>query len=856
MASDNHQSSRSKVIRQLVEEYYNAQPQDQILLREIISKVYAQALRDTDDISDITLKVQFGDLQKIASSGDFESNALAVTGAFVDPIVKPIQEAGDAIKSRSPDLGKEFAFAMTAPVVDLMINPNKNIELVQNAAAGAGHMLENAWEFSARELGFPTDEERKRLAEIYELPYQNRLKALHGETLKDTATMVSIGSAPGLFVNEINAAKVSISAADKTIYVLDQLPATFQKLAPAMISGPTETSIPTFPALMASKASALAPRAQSSGLSSHAAEANENLTLNLSASLQDKLMQVKLPPISVQLENDVTHHIPVTLHIRPEHMIDMTTGQQRDWSGLNKALIPMLTDRTKPENLSHKLNAIKHVEIYFTGDAKFSETYRNGNRRLGDERVSVVVHGHNPTYKNFDHAPMVAAVYPNANIRRPGDIYFNPQMPDQNLTITHGSRHNLPNGLAVLEKELEKLSLMHANLHQLQQSDADEVRLNHLKNRAGLQQQIINSIKESTLDYPDGVKHSLKAPPVLKGEDKPDIKIIEAAETDARTEHIKIDSRGLPIGLLPAGNDLKTIIIGSHDNVPITLTYPAGMDEPDYLKIAVTANGLDLVDPHSRINMISQSALANEVADFVYSHGGTGHGADRSLKPAARESIEAIHLIYLGSRNAKDIDHIGENRYGITVSDDRFLAVAEMKGFDGSPIKPITFKGNLHQPGTYMYDRLAASNQINSETTPFYLTGGRHSAAKIQEALLAEMDTLAKNVQFYNGGDISRVRHEVDFKPPSPNHGQQALNVRRYAELESVLNKFLLIADRYRMVDAVKVGEAAVPANMSQAHDVLGQPGNLSEHAQDIISLKIQENAAKQLVESRQSLDR
>lgn len=181
MASDNHQSSRSKVIRQLVEEYYNAQPQDQILLREIISKVYAQALRDTDDISDITLKVQFGDLQKIASSGDFESNALAVTGAFVDPIVKPIQEAGDAIKSRSPDLGKEFAFAMTAPVVDLMINPNKNIELVQNAAAGAGHMLENAWEFSARELGFPTDEERKRLAEIYELPYQNRLKALHGK---------------------------------------------------------------------------------------------------------------------------------------------------------------------------------------------------------------------------------------------------------------------------------------------------------------------------------------------------------------------------------------------------------------------------------------------------------------------------------------------------------------------------------------------------------------------------------------------------------------------------------------------------------------------------------------------------
>ena len=256
MAKDNYQITRSEIVRQLVEQYRHAQPPDQAALREVIAKVYAQALRDTDNISDITLKVQFGDLQEIASSGDFDSNAVAVAKALAEPIVSPIQEAGNALKNSPPVSGREFALTMTAPVVDLVMNPLRNIERAQKVVAVAGNVVEDAWEFGARELGFPTDKERLRLAEIYDLPYEARLKALHGVTLKDTATMVSIGSAPGLLANEINVTNELLTA-KRALGGLGQLSVPINSLMPALITGSAETDAQNIPALMASKAIAL-----------------------------------------------------------------------------------------------------------------------------------------------------------------------------------------------------------------------------------------------------------------------------------------------------------------------------------------------------------------------------------------------------------------------------------------------------------------------------------------------------------------------------------------------------------------------------------------------------------------------
>lgn len=803
MASDDNQTARYEMIRQLVEQYRHAQPPDQAALREVIAKVYAQALRDTENISDIALKAEFGELQRIASSGDFSNNAFAVTEALVEPIISPIQKMSNALTKRPANPAADLAMTMTAPVVNLMMNPDNNIEFVQEIAAIAGGMVKNAYEFGARELGFPTDNERCRLAEVYDLPYQSRLKALHGETLNDTATMVSIGSAPGLFAKELNVAE-SLNAAKGAISSFSQLPAPLGHQMPALISGPAETASSMHPAVLMSSAAALPSKTRHRFLPAPLT-ANQNLVMHLPAAAAGKLEEIKLEPIFVQLDNGNVHKIPVTLHIHTQHRLDSATGQARDWTRLGNALIPMLTEKTRPENVAHKLQAIRNIDIYFNGGRMLTENYRVANTQTGDERISVVVHGHNPTYKNFDNKPIVAAVYPNANVRRPGDKFFRPENPDQALAVTFNSKYNLPNGLAVLQQESERLTAMRDNLQQNLKSTADKERLQYLTTQADIQQQIIDRIKESTHGYPDGAR-KVVVKPVEKN--LPEQRIVTAGNVAADTQ--MPNPGNLSKSLLAVGADIKTVELGRHGNVPVTVTYHAEMDRSDYLKVAVTANGLDLVDPRTRINMLPKQELMQEIVSLVHLHGGSGHGSDRSMSPAAQDSITAIHLIDLGTRVAKDIDHVGENRYGITVTDNRVLVIAQMKGYDGQPITPVTFMGNLHTNDSYIYNKLAESDKLDPQTTPFFLTGGRHSVARIQASLADELVTLANNVKFYSGGDIPHARHEADFKPPAPNRAQQALNVRRYNEIAVTLDQFLMLANQHR---------SQVSENIAAMHD-------------------------------------
>lgn len=265
MANQNDQVSRLEMIEQLVKEYREALPPDQPAWREVIAKVYAQALRDTDQVSDIALKEEFAELRNIASSGDFETNAEAVASSIAQPMMDSARNAKDAVKNRLPDPALEMPLSMSANFVDLVENPGRNLERTQHAAAMVGGMLNNAWQFGARELGFPTDGERNRLAEIYELPYEERLKKLHAETLHDTATMVSIGSAPGMFAGKINAARATLgSAAQTTLSDLSRLTAQAGDLKPALVTGPVEVGSSNMPAVMASKAVAQRPVAQPS----------------------------------------------------------------------------------------------------------------------------------------------------------------------------------------------------------------------------------------------------------------------------------------------------------------------------------------------------------------------------------------------------------------------------------------------------------------------------------------------------------------------------------------------------------------------------------------------------------------
>lgn len=181
-------------INTIIEGYYangeNAQ------WREVASFVYANALRD-EEISLIELKAQFEPLQKISVSAGLVENSQATGRAIAQPFVDGAKALQD---------GRALA-SVAATVIKLADNPLANVNGVWS---GVQSTTVAAYQLAQHSTGMLTMDERQRLAAMYDLPHEQRIQALHGVTLNDTAAMVSVGSLPGLFPNAMTKARIVV----------------------------------------------------------------------------------------------------------------------------------------------------------------------------------------------------------------------------------------------------------------------------------------------------------------------------------------------------------------------------------------------------------------------------------------------------------------------------------------------------------------------------------------------------------------------------------------------------------------------------------------------------------------------
>lgn len=179
--------------------------------REVASLVYANALRDKE-ISALTLKTQFEPLQRIASSAGFTENSTAFAKAITQPVIDGAAALHD---------GHAWS-ALVGKVVNLVEDPYANIK---SAWRGVQAIGDSAARLTEHATGFISQEERLRLAALYDLPYEKRIQALHGVALQDTVAMVSVGSLPGILPNALTKAKLIANDASATLVKeLDHLP--------------------------------------------------------------------------------------------------------------------------------------------------------------------------------------------------------------------------------------------------------------------------------------------------------------------------------------------------------------------------------------------------------------------------------------------------------------------------------------------------------------------------------------------------------------------------------------------------------------------------------------------------------
>lgn len=177
--------------------YYEGTQPQHAKWREVASFVYANALRDLN-ISSLALKTTFEPLQKIAASANFSTNAKAVTNALTQPFVNGADSLHEG--------GVLSTWAQAA--IKLANDPFSNIK---GAWSGVKATREATTHLAEHATGIMSLEERNRLAEIYDLPFEQRIQALHGVTLTDTAAMVSVGSLPGLLPNALTKAKAAMN---------------------------------------------------------------------------------------------------------------------------------------------------------------------------------------------------------------------------------------------------------------------------------------------------------------------------------------------------------------------------------------------------------------------------------------------------------------------------------------------------------------------------------------------------------------------------------------------------------------------------------------------------------------------
>lgn len=184
-------------IQRIVTAYRESDDTQRPRWREIAAYIYANALRD-EDISPIELHTAFKPLERIASSAGFMENAEAVGRAMA----QPVEEAVTAART-----GR----AWTATALHLLRMQHEPFYPWQQLEKGFKATATSIEQWAEHATGAWSMEARERLARVYELPHAQRLQALHGITLHDTATMVGIGTLPGLLPKSGVAAEAAMA---------------------------------------------------------------------------------------------------------------------------------------------------------------------------------------------------------------------------------------------------------------------------------------------------------------------------------------------------------------------------------------------------------------------------------------------------------------------------------------------------------------------------------------------------------------------------------------------------------------------------------------------------------------------
>lgn len=185
-------------IQRIVTAYHESDDTQRPQWREIVSYVYANALRN-EDISLTELHTAFKPLERIASSAGFMENAEAVSRAMM----QPLEDAVTAARTGE---------AWTATALHLMRMQDEPLYPWHQLEKGFKAMTSTIEQWAEHATGAWSMEARERLARVYELPHAQRLQALHGITLRDTATMVGIGTLPSLLPKSGVAAEASALA--------------------------------------------------------------------------------------------------------------------------------------------------------------------------------------------------------------------------------------------------------------------------------------------------------------------------------------------------------------------------------------------------------------------------------------------------------------------------------------------------------------------------------------------------------------------------------------------------------------------------------------------------------------------
>ncbi len=239
--------------------------------REVASFVYANALRDPE-ISLLELKAQFEPLQKIAVSAGLAENSQATGRAITQPFVDGAKALQD---------GRTLA-SVAATVIKLADDPFANVNGVWSGVQGTA---EAAYRLAQHSTGLLTMEERQRLAAMYDLPHKQRIQALHGVTLNDTAAMVSVGSLPGLFPNAMTKAHIVVhdtgAAVASEMKNLPKYNGAYPVPAIAGANVSTESSLPSSPQVLSPQVLTMASKDSGIGGGSGDENANGKKKFNL-----------------------------------------------------------------------------------------------------------------------------------------------------------------------------------------------------------------------------------------------------------------------------------------------------------------------------------------------------------------------------------------------------------------------------------------------------------------------------------------------------------------------------------------------------------------------------------------------